>query len=104
MTKYNATRTYSSLCGRMFSSKWEAERAEQLKFLELGNVIQDLWYQVRFTLSEQPRVTITIDFSYLENGVRIFEDAKGVLTRDFRTKLAWLKETQGIEVILSRRN
>ena len=33
MTKYNATRTYSSLCGRMFSSKWEAERAEQERML-----------------------------------------------------------------------
>jgi len=52
-------------------------------------------------LSEKPRVSITIDFDYFENGKRKFEDSKGVLTRDFRTKLAWLKTHHGIEVILT---
>ncbi len=104
-SKYGAIRTYSELCQREFASKKEARRGEELCLLEkaggLGG-IYDLEYQVKFTLSEKPRVTITIDFKYREWGLgTIYEDSKGVLTRDFRTKLAWLKQLHGIDVILS---
>ena len=30
-----------------------------------------------------------------------YEDSKGVLTRDTRTKLAWVQEKYGIDVLLS---
>jgi len=100
MNKYFATRTYSQLCGRTFDSKREAQRAEELKMLEMAGEISELQYQVPFVLSKVPKVTITIDFAYKENGKQVFEDAKGVLTRDFRTKLAWLKEKYNIEVML----
>ena len=101
MNKYHARRTWSELCQRTFDSKKEAVRGEELHLLELGDEISDLRYQVRFVLSDKPRVTIKIDFAYLEDGKRIFEDSKGVLTRDFRTKLAWLEQSQGVRVILS---
>ncbi len=100
MTKYGARRTWSELCGREFASRREAVRAEELGLLQLAGEISDLEFQVRFVLCEKPKVTITIDFSYYENGKWVFEDAKGVLTRDFRTKLAWLKDRTGIEVKL----
>lgn len=99
--KYHSKRTYSELCHVWFASKAECRRGEELHLLQLGGEISGLVYQVRFTLSEKPKVTITIDFTYLEAGVRIYEDTKGVLTRDFRTKMAWLKEKHGIEVKLS---
>ena len=69
--------------------------------MEKGGLIQNLQFQHRFVLSEEPRVTITIDFIYQEDGEQIYEDSKGVLTRDFRTKLCWLREQKGIDVILS---
>ncbi len=102
MNKYGAKRTWSELCNRTFASKAEARRGEELALLERAGEISDLSYQVKFILSDKPRVTITIDFSYIEMGEGIFEDTKGVLTRDFRTKLAWLEQSQGIKVLLSK--
>lgn len=65
-----------------------------------AGLISNLRFQVPFTLSTKPKVTITIDFQY-DKGERTFwEDTKGILTRDFRTKLAWLRQLRGIEVKL----
>ena len=101
MTKYRAIRTWSELVGRWFPSKAEARRGEELFFLDRAGEISGLEYQVKFVLSKKPRVTITVDFAYTENGKRIYEDTKGVLTRDFRTKMAWVKEKFEIEIIFN---
>ena len=100
MNKYRAKRTFSELCDRTFDSKAETIRGEELRLLELAKGIQDLRYQVKLILCEKPKITIKIDFTYLENGKRKLEDVKGVLTRDSRTKLAWLKEKFGVDVEL----
>ena len=100
--KYRAKRTHSQLCGREFASHAEATRAEELYLLERVGQITDLKYQVPFILCQKPKITITIDFSYNDGGETIYEDTKGVLTRDFRTKLAWLKEKFNITVRLTR--
>jgi len=102
MNKYHARRTYSELCDRVFDSLAEARRGEELHLLEITGWISDLRYQVKFKLCDVPKITITIDFAYLEDGKRVFEDTKGVLTRDTRTKLAWLKEKHGISVLLTK--
>ena len=101
--KYGAVRTYSQLCGREFASKWEAQRGEELALLQKAGEIEELKYQLRYILSIKPRITITLDFSYIQYGRLIYEDAKGVLTRDFRVKLAWLKEKYGVNVRLVRK-
>lgn len=98
--KYGAVRTYSELCQRTFDSKAEARRGEELGMWQEGGIISDLRYQVIFKLCATPKITVKIDFAYLENGTRVFEDVKGVLTRDSRTRYAWLKEKHGIEVKL----
>ena len=100
--KYRAQRTCSELCRRTFDSKAEAKRGEELALLEKAGAISDLRYQIPFVLSVSPKVSITIDFTYLTQGKRTFEDVKGVLTRDSRTKLAWLKEKYGVDVRLIR--
>ena len=88
--------------------------------LEKGGGIKDLKFQIPFVLCEKPKITITIDFAYIKQGdfadysdavkkaglhipvnVQFYEDSKGVLTRDTRTKLAWLKEKYDVVVILS---
>ena len=104
MNKYHAKRTYSNAIGRWFASRKECYRATELGLMQKGGFITDLTFQEKFVLSENPKVTITIDFKYREPVLAPFftyEDSKGVLTRDTRTKLAWLKEKEGIEVILS---
>jgi hypothetical protein len=98
--KYGAIRTYVEMIGRTFDSKAEASRARELALLERAGRITDLEYQVSFVLYEKPRVSITIDFRYLDGEKSVLEDVKGVLTRDFRTKLAWLEEKYGLEVRL----
>lgn len=100
--KYHSTRTWSELTNRWFASKAEAKRGEELHLLQMAGDIAELQYQPRFLLSHKPKVTITLDFAYRENGKLVYEDTKGVLTRDFRTKLAWLKQSQGIEVRLTQ--
>jgi hypothetical protein len=70
--------------------------------MQMAGVITDLVYQSKWTLCFKPRITVSIDFCYYDVTLRreVFEDAKGVLTRDSRTRYAWLKEKYGIEVIL----
>ena len=100
--KYHAKRTYSELCGRFFSSQAEARRGEELALMERAGEIKGLRYQFPFVLSIKPKITITLDFVYVEDGELIYEDVKGVLTRDSRTKLAWLKAKYNIVVKLIR--
>lgn len=80
------------------------DRGEELRLLEMAGEISDLRYQQRFILSQNPKVTITVDFIYLENNKRIFENTKGVLTRDFKTKMAWFRQAHGIEIKLTGRS
>ena len=99
--KYHAIRTWSELCQRTFDSKAEARRGEDLAFLLKANQIEDLRYQISFKLCKEPQITVTLDFTYLDKNIgRIYEDVKGVLTRDSRTKYAWLKQLHGVDVRL----
>lgn len=101
--KYGARRTWSELCQREFPSKGQAEYADQLMLRQKAGDIYDVRFDERKILSTSPRIAITIDFHYwswTENGKEYWEDYKGVLTRDTRTKLAWLREKYGIEVRL----
>ena len=100
--KYNAKRTYSALCDRTFSSKAECRRGEELHLLQMAGEISGLEYQVKFVLCEKPKITYSADFRYTENGEEVVEDSKGFLTRDTRTKIAWVKEKFGISVLLSK--
>ncbi len=96
--KYGARRTFSALCGRWFDSKAECVRGEELALLEKSREIKGLQYQVRIMLCEDPKVVFIPDFSYLENGKLVYEDVKGMITREFRLKSAWAKQRYGIEV------
>ena len=119
MNKYHAKRTFLELCQRTFASKAECVRGEELRLMEMASEVTHLEYQPSFELCRKPKIAITLDFSYRERlyddpivkaagdkvklyGGRIYEDVKGVLTRDSRTKLAWLKEKYGIDVVLIR--
>ena len=84
--KYGAKKAGSLLFeGRMFDSKAERDRAEQLKVMEKDGEIQDLELQPQTSLSDA-EIGYKPDFAYTENGVRIYEDVKGVETEGFRIK------------------
>ena len=100
--KFSAKRTFSELCGREFDSKAEARRGEELKLLEMAGEIMNLQYQVPFQLCLKPNIKLKVDFVYKFNGDIVHEDSKGILTREFRVKMAWLKEQQGIDVWITK--
>ncbi len=103
--KYGSKRTWSELCQRMFDSKLEARRGEELALLKRAGEIADLEYQVTMVLSVEPSVRVVLDFRYRDPPLApwfVYEDAKGVLTAEARVKYAWLKQKYGIEVVLWR--
>ena len=106
--KYRAVKTHSELCGRTFDSKAEAKRGEELERLQKAGQVVDLQYQVKFTLHHKPIITIKLDFVYRHIyaggviGETIYEDVKGMETREFRVKRFWLEEQQGIKILLTK--
>ena len=70
----------------------------------MAGEISSVIYQPTFLLSASPKITITLDFQYWVKGQEraTYEDVKGILLRDTRTKFAWLKEKYGIEVEILR--
>ena len=84
--KFGAKKAGSLLFeGRMFDSKAERDRAEQLKVMEKDGDIQELELQPQTSLSKAD-IKYKPDFAYTEDGVRIYEDVKGVETEGFRIK------------------
>ena len=96
--KYHARRTWSELCGRMFASKAEAERGEELVIRQKAGGIRELVFQPRYKLSDPPPVTYVADFAYREGHLLVVEDVKGVDTPVSRVKRAWAKDKLGVVV------
>jgi len=80
-----------------FDSKKEAARWMDLQLLERAGEISDLKRQVKVELMGQYRplytrtgrkMKLTFDYSYIEDGCVIYEDCKGVWTRDFAVRIA----------------
>lgn len=94
--------------GHRFDSKKEFRRYGELKVLQKAGIIKDLRLQVPFELvPAQPgglrserAVTYFADFVYYDNekNKEVIEDAKGVITKDYRIKRALMKQ-RGLEVV-----
>lgn len=89
-----------------FDSKKEASRWVELQLLERAKEISDLKRQVKVELIGQHRplltrtgrkMKLTFDFTYIENSVLIYEDVKGMPTRDYEVRVA-VARAMGIEV------
>lgn len=100
MTKYNNRKV--CIDGINFDSVREAQRYKQLALLQKGGVIQDLQLQVRYHLipkqDGERAVDYIADFVYIENGVKVVEDSKGVRTRDYVIKRKLLLQIHGIKI------
>ena len=94
-TKYGAKKTQ---VGEVtFDSKKEAQRYMELQLLERAGDISNLRRQVKIDLMGQHRplhtrtgrkMRLTVDFAYVEDGIEVLEDAKGMWTRDFEVRYA----------------
>lgn len=93
--KYGAKKT---LVGDIkFDSKKEAGRWMELQLMERAGEITDLRRQVKVELIGQHRplytrtgrkMKLTFDFAYIEDGVEVLEDSKGMPTRDYEVRVA----------------
>ena len=103
-SKYGSKKTVVD--GIEFDSRREANRWFELRMFERAGVISNLERQVKFVLIPQQRepdsvgpkggkirgklleneVAYVADFVYLENGVKVVEDAKGFRTPDYVIK------------------
>lgn len=92
-SKYHNKKT--KIDGIVFDSKREAERYSELKLLERAKKIENLILQPKFILQNGYRkkngekvrdITYIADFRYIENGVEVVEDVKGVETEVFKLK------------------
>jgi len=105
--KYGAQRT--TVDGITFDSKKEAKRWGELKLLEQAGEIIELRRQVVVPLVGRDgplwarkgrQMRITVDFGYVEvaTGLTVYEDAKGLPTRDYEVRRA-VAAAQGVEVV-----
>jgi hypothetical protein len=104
--KYFAKKTVAM--GLKFDSKWEAERWGQLKSMERAGIVTQLERQIRYdlTINDIKICSYIADFRYLleeENGLfkLVVEDAKGILTPEFKLKKKLMKAIHNIELHLS---
>ena len=104
--KYFAKKTVAM--GLKFDSIWESERWGQLKAMERAGVVTQLERQVKYelTINDVKICDYIADFRYLleeENGLSklVVEDAKGILTPEFKLKKKMMKAIHGIDIHLS---
>lgn len=109
--------------GITFDSKHEAYRYQELKALQKAGIIQDLRLQVKFVLipvqreesdevyksgknKGKPKLgkvlerecSYIADFVYLENGVLVVEDAKGMRTKEYIIKRKLMLKVHNIQI------
>jgi hypothetical protein len=97
--------------GQLVDSGKEARRARELEQLQAAGVIQDLKRQVRFVLApavhlvgearKKPALRYFADFTYLQDGQLVVEDAKSPPTRklaSYRNKKHLMATVHGIHI------
>ena len=98
MTKYRAVPT--TIDNIRFASKAEARRYTHLKFLFKSGVNRNLELQPKFKIRVEGKdiCTYRADFAYFENGKRVIEDVKGVLTPVYRLKKKLVEAIYKVEI------
>jgi hypothetical protein len=81
--------------GYEFDSLAEARRYEQLKLMEQAGAISDLRLQPKYELQrgftdgsgvKHRAITYVADFAYNADGLRVVEDLKGAITKEYAIK------------------
>lgn len=92
--KYNAMTTHCTQ-GHFHSSLGESVRCDHLHLLQKAKVITELEVGGSITIAQGFKYKP--DFRYVENGVKIVEDFKGVITQRFRDiKRMWPYHGDGV--------
>ena len=102
MKRFGKYRAVKAQCGagHTHDSKREAIRCNELHILQAAGEITDLtihpqyWFVINGRQLKHPngrRVGYKSDFEYIENGVLVTEDVKGVVVRDWPLRRAVFK-------------
>lgn len=102
MNRFGKYRAVKSQCnaGHIHDSKREAKRCDELHLLQAAREINDLmihpqyWFVINGKQLKHPngrRVGYLSDFEYMENGMLVTEDVKGVVVRDWPLRRAVFK-------------
>lgn len=96
--KYGAIKTEAD--GIVWASKKEAARYRELALRLKAGEISDLRWQVKYPLRVNGKLicTYVADWLYVENGVEVVEDSKGVRTPQYRIKAKLMKALYDIEI------
>lgn len=96
--KYGANRC--EVDGISFDSTKEARRYGELKILQSAGFIKELTRQVSYDLVVEGVhiCTYRSDFEYLENGIKVVEDAKGMRTDIYLIKRRLMLALYGITI------
>lgn len=106
------TSKYHSKRSGGYMSRKEHKRALELKQMVKAGIITDLQEQVPFVLLPKQEVIgfngklmcgrramkYIADFVYIENGVRVVEDAKGFRTTEYKRKRNLMLKIHGITI------
>lgn len=103
-SKYHAQKT--TVDGIVFDSRREADRYLVLKGMEEDGAIEDLRRQVRYELvpafdvdgRHYRPVYYVADFVYVEDGMEVVEDVKGMRTDVYRLKSKLFSKRYGINI------
>ncbi len=97
-SKYNAKKV--EIDGITFDSILEGKRYCELKILVKSNEISDLRRQVPYDLiiNDFKICTYKADFVYYKDGNLVVEDAKGVLTPEYKLKKKLMKAILNIDI------
>ena len=109
-TKYKAIKV--TIDGIEFDSKAEGRRYSELTTLRKCGKITELELQPTFVLAPsvkfagsnraKPALRYKADFQYVEKGIRVVEDVKGMLTKEFKIKQHLMLSVHGIDVRLTK--
>jgi hypothetical protein len=102
MKRFGKYRAVKAQCGagHTHDSKREAIRCNELHILQVAGEITDLmihpqyWFVINGRQLKHPngrRVGYKSDFEYIENGMLVTEDVKGVIVRDWPLRRAVFK-------------
>jgi hypothetical protein len=102
MKRFGKYRAVKAQCnaGHMHDSKREAAKCDELHILQTAGEISDLtihpqyWFVINGKQLKHPngrRVGYKSDFEYIENGMLVTEDVKGVIVRDWPLRRAVFK-------------
>lgn len=105
-TKYHNRKV--EINGIIFDSVKEAKRWAELRLMERAGIISDLQRQVPFSLIPNLKddsgkvieraVKYIADFCYIQDGVAVVEDVKGLRTREYVLKRKMMLYFHGIRV------